>query len=60
MKKIAVFISSSDNTADVLKQTLKSYQKYWQDSKFDRFVGLNTPQKKIEKVLKELNIKPIY
>lgn len=60
MPQICVLISSSDNTADVLLQTLKSYQKYWKVSEFDWFVGLNNEQNKLESTLGELNIKPIY
>lgn len=60
MKRTCVFISSSDNTADVLLQTLKSYNKYWHTSKFDRFVGLNTQQNKLDESFKNLSIKPIY
>ncbi len=39
---ICVFVASSDNTRDVLRQVIPSFGKSWPDCPFERFVGLNS------------------
>jgi len=41
--RVAVFISSSDNTRDVLVQVSRAFKIFWPDCPFPRYVGLNTP-----------------
>lgn len=39
---ICLFISSSDNTLDVLRHVIPSFEKFWPDCPFEKFVGLNS------------------
>lgn len=40
---VCLFISSSDNTSDVFLRVSPSYQRFWPDLPFEKYVGLNTP-----------------
>lgn len=40
---MAVFVASSDNTADVLRQVGPSWLKFWPDCPYPIYVGLNSP-----------------
>jgi len=39
---ICLFISSSDNTLDILRQVIRSFDLCWTDCPFEKFVGLNS------------------
>ena len=39
---IVLFISSSDNTLDILRQVIRSFDFCWPDCPFTKFVGLNS------------------
>ena len=39
---VCVFVASSDNTLDVFSCVSKSFDKYWPDCTFQKYVGLNT------------------
>jgi hypothetical protein len=41
---IAVFVASSDNTQDVLRQVFPSIRRYWPDCPFPVYVGKNSPE----------------
>ena len=40
--KACVFISSSDNTKDILNKTCATFDKFWSDCPFERYIGVNT------------------
>lgn len=40
---IVVFVASSDNTADVLRQVSPSWLQFWPDCPYPIYVGLNSP-----------------
>jgi hypothetical protein len=42
LTRICLLVSSSDNTADVLRQVAPSLGGFWPDCPFDRFVGVNS------------------
>lgn len=42
LANVCLLVSSSDNTADVLRQVAPALDKYWPDCPFERFVGVNT------------------
>ena len=45
--KVCVFVASSDNTKDVFRNVIASYEIYWGKCRYPKFVGLNSYDEEI-------------